>query len=113
MCTDSTTESTLILAKLSVDVQILTANATLLLKVDEELRWSVSCHGILVEVGESHILTSVPTQLNSIGAVLDLLSTLQKAAVCCGNAVSDFRQLADARGGEFKVCIYGSEWYSK
>ena len=81
-CADSTTDGTLVLAKLSVNVQVLTANATLLLKVDEELRWSVSCHGIL---GQSRVLTSIPPRLNSAGTVLDLLSTLQQAAVCCGN----------------------------
>ena len=66
VCADSTTDGTLVLAKLSVNVQVLTADATLLLRVDEELRWSVSCHGILVEVGQSRVLTSIPPQLNSM-----------------------------------------------
>ena len=98
---DSTTEGTLVFAKMSVDIHLLSANAALLLKVDEELRWSLSCHGVIVEVDQSHILTAVPPQLNSVRAVLDLLSTLLEVAVCCGNAVNDFRQLVDAHGTEF------------
>lgn len=102
VCANSTTDGTLVLVKLSVNVDVLTANATLLVKVDEELRWSISCHGNLVEVGQSRVLTSIHPRVNSIGAVLDLLSTLQEVAVCCGNALSDFRELAEVRGSEFK-----------
>ncbi len=96
------TEGAVVLAKLSVNVDLLSATATLLLKVDEDLGWRLSCHGTLVEVGQSRVLTAIPPRLDSTKAVLDLLSTLQGVAVCSGNAVDDFRLLVDARGGEFK-----------
>ncbi len=35
---------------LSLNVDALSADTTLFVKVDEELMWSISCHGILVEV---------------------------------------------------------------
>ena len=87
---------------LSLNVDALSADTTLFVKVDEELMWSISCHGILVEVGQTRVLTSIPPRVNSIGAVLNLLKTLQEVAVCCGNALNDFRQLAEVRGSEFK-----------
>lgn len=102
VCADSTTDGTLVFVKLSVNVDALSADATLFVKVDEELRWSISCHGILVEVGQTRVLTSIPPRVNSIGTVLNLLKTVQEVAVCCGNALSDFRQLAEVRGSEFK-----------
>ena len=102
ICTDSTSEDPLVLAKFSVDVHTLSANASLLVKVDKDFRWSVSCHGILVEVGRCDVLTAIPPLLNNVTVILDLLSTLQEVAVCHGNPVSDFRELVDIHGSEFK-----------
>ena len=102
VCATSTTDGTLVFVKLSVNVDVLTADATLLVKVDKELRWSISCHGTLFEVGQNAVLESIPPRIHSIGVVLELLKALQEVNVCCGNAVSDFRQLAELRGNEFK-----------
>ena len=78
ICTDSTSEDPLVLAKFSVDVHTLSANASLLVKVDKDFRSSVSCHGILVE-GELHYYSSSTKQCHR-------LSTWQEVAVCHGNA---------------------------
>ncbi len=72
------------------------------MKVDKEFRWTLSCEGILVEVAQCQVLSDVPNRLNSSSALLGLLATLQATQVCCGNAVSEFQLLVDARGGEFK-----------
>lgn len=98
---DSTTQGNLVFAKLAVNLPLLSANASMLVKVDEELKWSLSCHGVLVEIGQCCILAAVPPRLTSVQAVLDLLATLQEVAVCLGNPVNDFRQLVDDRGTEF------------
>ena len=49
---DSTTEGTLVFAKLSIDLSLLTTSATFLVKeeeVNEELNWTLSCHGVQVD----------------------------------------------------------------
>lgn len=99
---NSTTEGTLVLIKLSINLPLLSADATFLVKVDGDLRWTLSCHGTLVEVDQCQVLSSVPRQLNSAGALLNLLTTLQWCGLCRGNSVTDFQQLVSARGGEFK-----------
>ena len=108
---NSTTEGTLVLIKLSINLSLLSADATFMVKVDGDFRWTLSCHGTLVEVDQCQVLSSVPRQLNSAGAVLNLLTTLQSSGFCCGNPVADFQQFVSARGGEFKdstgtVCFY-------
>ncbi len=99
---NSTTEGTLVLIKLSINLPLLSADATFIVKVDGDLRWTLSCHGTLVEVDQCRVLSLVPRQLNSAGAVLDLLTTLQSSGFCHGNPVTDFQELVSARGGEFK-----------
>lgn len=101
-CPHSTTEDTLVFAKLSVNLPLLFADAEFLLKVDEGLKWSLSCRSILVEVGQCQVFTGVASKITSARALLDILLTLQASQVCCGNAVSDFQSLVDAHGAEFK-----------
>lgn len=101
-CSHTTPEDTLVFAKLAVSLPHLSADATFLVKVDDDLRWTLSCHGVRVEVAECQVLCGVPCQLSSASVVLDLLCTLQTAQVCCGNTISDFQSLVDNRGGDFK-----------
>ena len=77
------------------------ADATFVVKVDEELRWTLSCHGVAVEVDKCCDLRTIPPQLHSAGALLDLLHALQAIRVCCGNPVSDFQSLVDVHGTNF------------
>ena len=93
---DSTTEGNLVFAKVAVSLPLLAANTSMLLKVDHQLKWSLSCHGIRIEVGQRQFLAAIPSQLTSVTAVLDLIATLQEVAVCAGNPVDDFKQLVDA-----------------
>lgn len=88
-------------AKLDVDLPLLAANASLVVKISEGLNWNLSCHGILVEIGQCQALNVVPARLISDKAVLDLLSSLQSLRVCQGSPVSDFKELVEARGGVF------------
>lgn len=92
------TEKVLLFAKLSIDTDLLLADATFLVKVDEELRWTLSCHGIVVEVDKCCDLLTIPPQLHSAGALLDLLHALQAIR---GNPVSDFQSLVDVHGTNF------------
>ncbi len=100
----STTDeaSTLVFTKLAINLPLLSASATFVVRVDEDLRWTLSCHGTLVEVEQCKVLDTVQRQLCSAGAVIDLLSTLQASTICRGNPVVDFQQLVDAKGGEFQ-----------
>lgn len=101
---DSTTctGGSLIFTKLTIKLPLLSASASFLVKVDEELKWTLSCHGALVDIEQCGVLDGVPCQLNTARAVLDLLATLQESQICCGNPVRDFKALVDARGGIFK-----------
>lgn len=73
----------------------------MLVKIGESLNWSVSCHSILVEVGQCPALATTPSRLTDDTAVLDLLSLLNGLEVCQGSPVSDFEELVQARGGVF------------
>ena len=92
----------LIFAKISINLPLLSANAEFLLKVSSELRWSLSCHGMMVEIDQCEVFTAVESRVSSAKALLQIIETLQSSQVCCGNAVSDFQLLVDARGASFK-----------
>ena len=97
---DSATDDSLVYAKMEVRLP-LSANATLLVRIREDLRWDVSCHGILVEDAQCPVLESFPKKLTTTSAVLDLLHLLQTYMICQGSPVSDFGDLVDARGTRF------------
>ena len=50
----------------------------MLLKIDKELRWSLSYNGVSVEVGQCSLFSDIPPKLTSAKAVINLLSTFQK-----------------------------------
>ena len=52
--------------------------ATMLLKYDKELRWSLSCNGVSVEVGQCSLLSDIPPKLTSANDVINRLSTFKK-----------------------------------
>ena len=76
--TDSIMEDILVFAKLTINVHPLSAKATMLLKLDKELRWSLSCNGVSVEVGQCSLLSDIPPKLTSVNDVINLLSTFKK-----------------------------------
>ena len=98
---NSETDGNLVYAKLELKLPLLAANATVLVKIDESLNWSVSCHGILVEVSQCQALVATPSRLTDDNAVLELLSLLNGLEVCQGSPVPDFEELVEARGGVF------------
>ena len=78
------------------------ADTTYLVRVDEELRRNLGCHGLLVEVGQCSVFVTIPHTIISASALLDLLHTLEEPQICCGNPASDFKSLVEARNGIFK-----------
>ena len=100
----------LVFAKVAIELPLLSADTTYLVRVDEELRWSLSCHGLLVEVDQCSVLATIPHTIASAGALLHLLHTLEETQICCGNPASDFKSLVEARDGIFKdssgVCVH-------
>lgn len=95
-------EGVLIYAKVTIDPLLLSTNAEYVVKVDEVLKWSLGCHGVIVEVENCSVLWKIPRQLTSYSEMVDLLNTLQSAQICQGNPVCEFRPLIDARGTEFR-----------
>ena len=100
--TRSSTEDVLVFSKISINLPLLSANVEFILKVSNDLSWSLSCHGMLVEIDQCHAFTAVESRVSSAKALLQIIETLQLSQVCCGNAVSDFQSLVDARGASFK-----------
>lgn len=93
----------LIIYKLSVNhrPEHLSASAEFLIKVNQDLSWSFSCHGTPVDTNKCSVLSGVSCQLNSAGAVLQVVDILQGCQPCCGNPEGDFGPLVMARGGVF------------
>ena len=75
---------TLILAKLSISFPLLLTNAVLIVKFDEDLKWTLSYHCTLIEVDQCHVLDATPRQFNCSSDVIELLHCLQACQVCCG-----------------------------
>ena len=100
---DSSTDGFLVLAKFSINPPLLVAKATFLVKVDSELKWTLSYNDCPVEIEQCNaVLGNIPRQLSSVDSLMQLISTLQSCHICCGSAVADFQQLVDSRNGVFK-----------
>ena len=97
---DAVLEEVLVYAKVTIDLHILSTNVEYVVKVDEELKWSLCCHSVIVE--NCSVLSKIPQRLTSSSELVELLNTLQSAQICQGNPVCDFRPLVDARGVEFR-----------
>ena len=98
---DRSVEGHLVFAKMSFDKHFLSATTSILIRVDKELRWSISCHGSLVDVAQSRLLSSVLPRLTSTCIVNNLFSVLQNVTICQGNRAEEFQQLVDAHGELF------------
>ena len=91
----------LIFSSLSIDSFALLPTTTFVVKIDCDLKWSLSYNGIafknqqLSGFGDSQ-------QIKCLNDVLILLTSIQANHICCGNPVEEFKQLLDDRGGEFK-----------
>lgn len=81
--------------------------------VNKELKWSLSCHGTIVEVENCSVLRETPTRLTSASELVNLLSTLQSAQICLGNPIADFRPLLNVRGDAFKDATGVHAWHNK
>ena len=83
--------TSVVFSKLQINTDLLVASATLLVKVDESLHWSITCNG--VDVSECTVLDSVPSQLNEVSEMMQLLTCLQDVMMCHGNPADDFKDL--------------------
>ena len=92
-------QSGLIFSTLSIDSSTLSPSKTIIVKVDNNLAWSLSYNGILVK-NQSYLSNS--QQIKCLNDVLILLSSIQASNICCGNSVDEFKELVDDHRGEFK-----------
>ena len=95
------THSGLILSYLSVNSSTLMPVTTLIVKVDNNLKGSLSYNGMLVK-NQQHFGFSISEEIKCLKDVLTVLSSIQVSHVCCGNSVEEFKQLVDDHCGEFK-----------
>ena len=95
------THSGLILSYLSVNSSTLMPVTSFIVKVDNNLKWSLSYNGMLVK-NQQHCGFSILEEIKCLNDVLTVLSSVQVSHVCCGNSVEEFKQLVDDHCGEFK-----------
>ena len=95
------TNSGLIFSSLSVDSSTLMPVTTFIVKVDNNLKWSLSYNGILVK-NQQHNTFGNSQQIKCLSDVLTFLYSIQANHIYCGNSVEEFKQLVDDCGGEFK-----------
>ena len=95
------THSGLILSYLSVNSSTLMPVTSFIVKVDNNLKWSLSYNGMLVK-NQQHCGFSISEEIKCLKDVLTVLSSVQVSHVYCGNSVEEFKQLVDDHCGEFK-----------
>ena len=88
------------LAKLSFLNQ-LKVETIFLVKINEELNWTLCCHGSRVEVDSCPLFSTIPNRFTSISVILNLLAKLDVTQICQGSPVKEFQSLVDVRGGVF------------
>ena len=93
--------ASLIFIHLSVNVPLLVANTTFVVRIDNKLKWRVSCCGVLIDIQESRVLSGFSPQINSAQDVFSLLKKIQSSRVCSANLINDFKQLVDEHGTDF------------
>lgn len=91
----------LIFSSLSIDSFALLPITTFIVKIDCDLKWSLSYNGIKVK-NQQLSSFSGSQQIKCLNDVLLLLTSIQASRICCGNPVEEFKQLLDDRGGELK-----------
>ena len=91
----------LMFASLASNPDIPAVSVNLSLKVDPTLHWSLSCHGVRVELDQCSALSAAPRSIESASALLSILHTITQCEICAGNA-QEFQDLIDAHNGTFK-----------
>jgi len=86
----------------AIDSSTLIATTTFVVKVDRDLKWSLSYHGILVQNNQCDVLSVIPPKVSCVQDILTLLNTIQNSRMCSGNSVEDFEQIVEQHGGAFK-----------
>ena len=79
--------TSVVFSKLHINTDLLVASATLLVKVDESLHWSITCNG--VDVSECTVLDSVPSQLNEVSEMMQLKTSKLGRCSCTATHVPD------------------------
>ena len=77
------------------------ANTTFVVRVNQDLKWRVSCHNILIDIQESRVLSGLSPRINSAHDVINLLKKVQGSRICSANLISDFKELVDEHGTDF------------
>ena len=91
----------LVFSSLSIDSFALLPITTFIVKIDCDLKWSLSYNGISVR-NQQLTTFSDSQQIKCLNDVLILLTSIQASHICCGNPVEEFQQLLDDRGEKFK-----------
>ena len=84
----------LIFSSLSIDSFALLPITTFIVKIDCDLKWSLSYNGITVKNQQLSIFGD-SQQIKCLNDVLILLTSIQASRICCGNPVEEFKQLLD------------------
>ena len=77
-------------------------STSLSVTIKENFEWMLTVGDHLLERGNSEALTALPSLLDSVGTVVNLLETLDAGRVCAGNPDEKFFALMDARKGVIK-----------
>ena len=92
-------------ASLTINSPLLSAIATFLVRVDNDMSWTLSYHGVRLEAEQCQALAAIPQRITSVSDVTSLLSIVDASRMCCGNPVEDFKELVDVHRGVL-VCSY-------
>ena len=84
---------------------------TFLVRVDNDMSWTLSYHGIRLEAEQCQASAAIPRRITSVSDVTSLLSIVNASRICCGNPVEDFKELVDVHRGEFRDATGVSSMY--
>ena len=71
--------------------------------IDANFKWSLFIASHLISVDTSDICKEFPSCVNTVDAVLKILSCLDTCVICMGNPDDKFHELTTKRKGVFKT----------
>ena len=81
---DARRNNSLVFSRL-ISSQFLLETDTFIVRINHDLSWTLSCHGIRVDTKQCRALTTTPQWITCIFDVIDILSVVQTSRICCGN----------------------------
>jgi len=94
--------SSLVLASITLQSSSSSVATRMVVRVDQTLTWSLSCHGRPVDLHDCTAHSNLPHRICSLNDLTVLLSSLNEVHICSGNPVHEFQELVDLHHGVFQ-----------